>query len=1028
MAKQLRSDIIIGGKADASFYRLGAELEQLGSQVNLVSEKLITFGEEGVETYVSYEDAMLDAKSAWATQYKNVSDLNKVMQQAQKASLEWAASSVFTTQDVAEAISEAAHAGWTIEEVMAGVPAAMQIARAGSMGLSEGLEYMIDISHAAGIEFGDLGQLIDTWAYAANRSSTKIPEMGAAMQKMGATMQFVGGDMAALTTMLAVLANNGAKGTEAGTLLRNSFIRLVAPTKAAAEAMDELEISAADLEEIYSETEGLSEASKLLEEYGFNAYDSEGNLKNFLQIYEELNAAMSGMTEQQQNEILSAIFPTKTITAAKAFVSAAAKGWGGLYDDILKFSGGYAKIAADIMESGLGGTLRHFESLMDTLRTKTGEAIAPELNTWTDALSGLIENVNNMDSAAFNGWVSGLEVIATAGPALMTAGAAVKLMSFLFGTGAGGWMAIGTIGIAALANGIYSYISALDEAAYNDNFGTLALNTQEITEYLSGLNEGFKTAQTEIAGYQEAVDSAISQYETASSTMKESLLTKMLTGATLSDEDKAQIEALGQTVSDSLVAAINAGYQESTASLNLLAGDEAGTGIWAEMQGVIDAGFQESTARAEELSKQLRTAITSAFADGHITADEIANINSIYGEINEEISAQSRAKSRAEQERILRKAQTLGRSGLKETDAMFDALSADRAEDIIFDRDYSVEKILYAQERGAINPDTGEPWTDADINRYIDALYLRAEQNIAASNAENDAKKIESRKMLLAESDLSEVYSSAYDAWMEFERTGMISGALMDAVSKSGTSSQKNDLITTLTDAVDALGGEEAIISTINTLIGAGLGEAAVPYRELLGMWNIAGYAREMPFWDVESQYDAEDFYQLNGIPKIPVELISEVDEASLEASEEKISSLHPTITADVAVRQIGSIGAKVSSFVKSGFGKLFAEGGRADEASIFGEAGPEWAIPEEHTARTADLLRSAAEASGFTWPELLTNRNNSRSAGNWTVVYSPTINAGNADGVAEKLIEDKDRLLKWLKEKAFFEEVEVYA
>lgn len=100
MGKTLRSDIIIGGKADNSFYRLGNELQQLGNQVNLVSEKLISFGKEGVETYVNYEDAMLDAKSAWATQYKSVSELNKVMAQAQKASLEWASDSRFTTEDV----------------------------------------------------------------------------------------------------------------------------------------------------------------------------------------------------------------------------------------------------------------------------------------------------------------------------------------------------------------------------------------------------------------------------------------------------------------------------------------------------------------------------------------------------------------------------------------------------------------------------------------------------------------------------------------------------------------------------------------------------------------------------------------------------------------------------------------------------------------------------------------------------------------------------------------------------------------
>ena len=51
-----------------------------------------------------------------------------------------------------------------------------------------------------------------------------------------------------------------------------------------------------------------------------------------------------------------------------------------------------------------------------------------------------------------------------------------------------------------------------------------------------------------------------------------------------------------------------------------------------------------------------------------------------------------------------------------------------------------------------------------------------------------------------------------------------------------------------------------------------------------------------------------------------------------------------------------------------------FASGGRADVPSVFGEAGPEWAIPEEHSARTAALIDAVRRASGFSWAELVSN------------------------------------------------------
>jgi len=110
--------------------------------------------------------------------------------------------------------------------------------------------------------------------------------------------------------------------------------------------------------------------------------------------------------------------------------------------------------------------------------------------------------------------------------------------------------------------------------------------------------------------------------------------------------------------------------------------------------------------------------------------------------------------------------------------------------------------------------------------------------------------------------------------------------------------------------------------------------------------------------------------------------------------------------------------------------GGLFAEGGRATVPSIFGEAGPEWAIPEEHTDRVASLFNAAREAAGFTWPELI-ERNGGLNAGGTMptqIVYAPTIVANDASGVEQKLIEDKERLNQWWEEKKMRDDVEVFA
>jgi hypothetical protein len=104
-----------------------------------------------------------------------------------------------------------------------------------------------------------------------------------------------------------------------------------------------------------------------------------------------------------------------------------------------------------------------------------------------------------------------------------------------------------------------------------------------------------------------------------------------------------------------------------------------------------------------------------------------------------------------------------------------------------------------------------------------------------------------------------------------------------------------------------------------------------------------------------------------------------------------------------------------------------YADGGRAVEAAIFGEAGPEWAIPESHTQRTAELLNSTRLASGFSWPELIASTGGLGSGGttyNTTkLVFAPVIHAMDAKGVKEVLEEERRRFEIWYEEKKREEE-----
>ena len=1121
MGRELRTDIVVGGKAHSSFYQLGNELQSMGNMVNGLSEKLITFGKESVEAYSSYEDYMLDAKVALRTQYDNAADLEKAMGRLDKAALQWASDSRFTTQDVAEGISNAAHAGWNLNQILNGVPEAMNVSLAGSMSLAEELEYLVDISNAAGVEFGDLTDLVDYWAFAANSSSTTIPEMGQAMQKMGATLQFVKGDMAGLTTMLAVLADNGTKGTEAGTLLRNSMIRLIAPTKAAAEAMDDLGLDEDALDEIYAGSAGLEEANAMLADAGFSAYDANGNLKNFLDIWKELGAATSGMTEADRNKVLSSIFPTRTITGALALLAAARNDYNGLYDSILANGPGYADYAAETMESGLGGALRHVESVYNALQTRTGGSLADDVITVSGAVSGLIERVNGMDEATFNAIVGGLEAVAVAGPLLLVAGGALKAIAAVAASGPFGWVTLGAVGVFALVKGL----KELNDTLYESSFGSMGLDDTMLNQYLNGMSEDFSGAAAQIERYNEGVRTALDNYEENIGTLKGGLVTAMLTDTTLTKAQQDKYLALGDQIRSAVLDGISGNYSAALEAVSYFTGaNDTVTALNGddplakELVSLLTDGFAAATAQAEQLSANLRAAMLSAFEDGQLSEAEMDNITAIFDEMTKLATAQANAKERTARQRTMDEAQRLGYDNIG---GAFDLIDQNKAEVL-----QAKEDAYYTGLEALLSSAGYKGLSEAETQQLVDQYTTLYKNNALSADAWADSLKAD-----IAAEALKENYGEAYGdlgALRESLRAGSITQGELEAFTES---------MRFFGETIDGFGGLEEMESRIARYRAAGFTDEADAMRQLVDLYKTAeavisgqtslkdaGYVDawdEMKGLEAYTSQDAKDAmaklaagdvagfwesaardanfenaftaalsrlqytydldamglgsqeqaaYQLmfGNMPdpeqyrrvwlqdSVGEQYGSDFAENTVSVAgdtaglEEAINAQDgqtittnvagdttelaaaidaqngKTITVNVAARGRG-LASAAAGYDPTGY---FAEGGRADQASIFGEAGPEWAIPEAHSQRTAELLNAAREASGFSWPELLQRNGglNSGGGGSWTLVYSPTIVAQDARDVEEKLKSDKARLEKWLRDRQLREETEAYA
>lgn len=1040
--RELKAGIVLGGRVDGSVNVIGAKLDELAGKADLLGEKwlrqgaridqvgrqIINLGKESVSVYRNYEDGILETRSVLQGVYGN-NELNKVMESLEKSAQRWAASTIFHTDDVADAMATAAHAGWDYEEILAGLPSAMLAAQAGGMELTQTVDYLAKMLAATNTPFSESGRLIDEWARAADLVATDIPELGNAFIRLGASAQFADSNEE-LLTMLAILANVGTVGETAGTGVRNMMLRMVAPTKNAAAAMDTLGMSEEELEEAFSGVDDASaEAYETLEEYGFSAYDAQGNLKSFIQIFTELNDALEKLpSEQDRYDILATLFPSRTISYAKAMLEAVKNGSiYDIYNTIANESEGYAQRKQAILMSGLTGALETLASKAEEVKRRIGETLAPQVIGVSGALGTLLDKISGMDDVLFTGFITGLETIAALGSGLLVAGTAMKLIGLFL---AGGYWVVG----AAAIVGIAKALKELDEQQFRDKFGDMDLDTDTLSAYVKDLNAAFQAGYTEINSYRDALEGAVTSYTTASQTLSGEMLTKSITGKALTDEEKEKLSGLGRTMGNEVLGGIQASFDETAAYLTMLYGGEGDAEDNPEYQAAIQlsSGIRDMMLEeARQLGEDFNHTLSAAMDDSIVTGDEYAVIMEKLQAYNEALAYAQQADRAGEMAVQLHKAQSVSWDSFadfaKQTEDAFSKAMATEEEEYVRQRAKQEAYYRYAIEHGYTNKLTGKAYTVEDWEKFAasyDAQYQARRIALTDQNAQVMATAFDAMMDSSGYGDAWKLLKSVYaayggadNAFEEYEQyTDIDWSRFTDETDIAALGDQVYGLY-------EDLGRFEKILKPYKdsafggqmlTMLGMTEGLSNVLYASDRGAGAYGGSIAE----DMTAQFGQK------------IEVTDDGTAAETRTEIEQVFA--EPITQTVNVQRSGDGGSGGEK--KKGFWSFlgFAEGGRSEEPAIFGEDGPEWAIPEEHSSRTAQLLDAARRGSGFTWKEILERNGglnaNPQSGGSRTLVYSPTIYARDADGVEGRLLEDKARLEKWWRERALREEVEVYA
>lgn len=327
------------------------------------------FAATSVKTGMEFDSAMSQVA---ATMGKTTDEIQELRDFAQ----EMGATTAFSATQAAEALNFMALAGYDAETSMAMLPNVLNLAAAGSIDLASASDMITDAQSALGLTLEQTNAMVDQMAAASSKSNTSVAQLGEAILTVGGTAQYMAGGTQELNTVLGVLADNGIKGAEGGTHLRNMLLKLSAPT---------------------------ADATKLLNNLGVQVFDAQGNMRSFTEIFPELNAAMSSLTDQERLDAMATLFNSRDIASATALLGTTTERWEEL-GAAIGDSAGAAEQMAKTQLDNLKGDITLFKSALEGARIALSDQLTPSLREFVQFGS---EGLSELTTAFQDGGLDG---------------------------------------------------------------------------------------------------------------------------------------------------------------------------------------------------------------------------------------------------------------------------------------------------------------------------------------------------------------------------------------------------------------------------------------------------------------------------------------------------------------------------------------------------------------------------------------------------------------------------------------------
>lgn len=381
-------------KGGAATKALGEGITELGSAMTLgLTVPIVAAGGAATSVAANFDDAMSQVRGA-------LGDASADMDGLRDLALQLGADTVFSATESAQAMVELAKGGLTEAQIKGGALAAsMDLAAAGQLNLADAAATTVQMMGSFGLEAGDATRIANALAGAANASSADVSDLTQAMSQCSAQAALAGWSLEDTAAALALFADHGVKGSDAGTSLKTMLQRLAAPTDQAAEA---------------------------IAAYGLNIRDSNGKMKDISGIADELTGKLGSLSDAERDAALQTIFGSDASRAAAILMQSGSEG-------LAKYIAATndataAETMANAQKGELSWALENMGGAIESASIAFGTALAPAITAVAGVIGNVAEAFASLPAGVQTGIAVVLALVAALGPLLMVIGSVVAAL------------------------------------------------------------------------------------------------------------------------------------------------------------------------------------------------------------------------------------------------------------------------------------------------------------------------------------------------------------------------------------------------------------------------------------------------------------------------------------------------------------------------------------------------------------------------------------------------------------------------